>query len=222
MKLRQNVCRSGATRRIISVGVLVFLAALGALTTMTYSESSISGADTNLTIRDSSDDFVVYANYTKFFVNYTNSSSGESINGSGVYCEWRHNKTGIWRDAVNMSFNATSALYELIADGGYIQNATETHRDGMPYGNYSWNVSCFDTLGGYADLSVADEIEVSLYSTALAIENGTDNPYTNQDVWFYANYTSVDFPVSGVGLDRYEIGQVIWETGDIYNVGWHG
>ncbi|MCK5063618.1 MAG: LamG domain-containing protein, partial [Candidatus Aenigmarchaeota archaeon] len=126
---------------------------------------------TKLSLTDTSDSQTAYANYTLFKANYTYGSN--SINGSGTWCEFRFNKTGLTWDkysAVNMSFNSSSGLYEIIADGGYIQNATETHIDGMPYGNYSWNVSCYNDLG-YGNLSVIDAIEVSLYSTDLAIEN---------------------------------------------------
>ncbi|RLJ00664.1 MAG: hypothetical protein DRP06_01600 [Candidatus Aenigmatarchaeota archaeon] len=141
-------------------------------------------------------------------MNYTNSTTGNPINGTGVYCEWQHNKTGTWKDKINMTYNETSKLYELIADGGYLFG----HRGGMPFGNYSWNVSCYNDLG-YNNLTVADDLTVSLYSTTLVIENGTDNPHTNQDVWFYANYTSSSMK-SGIGLNRSEIGRVVWNTTD--------
>jgi hypothetical protein len=113
-----------------------------------------------------------------------------------------------------MSFNPSTSQYELIADGGYIVNATESHRGGMPYGNYSFNVSCYNDLG-YDNLSIVSDVNVSLYDTSIVVENGTDSPSQGENVYFYANYSSDLMPVSGVGLEGYEIGAVVWNTSDL-------
>ncbi len=52
------------------------------------------------------------------------------------------------------------------------------------------------------------------YSTNLTTSS-TGSPTENIPFRITANYTSIDFSVSGVGLNRYEIGQVIWNTSDL-------
>ena len=112
-----------------------------------------------------------------------------------------------------MSLYPITLQYELIADGVYIINATESHRDGMPYGNYSFNVSCYNNLS-YDNATVNNSVSINKYSTNLVIENETGKS-TGEKVNFYANYTSTLMPVSGIGLNDYEIGQIIWNTSDI-------
>ena len=168
--------------------------------------------ESSLTIWDDSDSATVYANYSKFYANYTD-SSGSPLNGSSYWCEFRHNKAGSWKDLINMSFNSTTSQYELIADGGYMVNNTEAHRDGMPIGTYSFNVSCYSTIG-YNNQTLASGVTVASYTTSIVIENDTGKT-TSEQVYFYANYTSTLMPVSGIGLNNYEIGQVIWDSGDI-------
>ena len=177
-------------------------------------DPTINSSTTNLTIWTLSDTQTVYSNYTKFFANYTN-TSGSTINGSTIWCEFRHNKTGIWKDLANMSFNPATLQYEIIADGKYISNSTESHRDGMPYGNYSFNVSCFDSSSAYTNLSLAGNVSISLYTTNLLIVNDSTTPQANQNTYFYADYNSSMHPVSGVGLNSYKIGQVVWNTSDL-------
>ena len=175
-------------------------------------EGDQGGHYAQLIIWDDSDSKTVYANYTKFYANYTNATSGTSINGSGRWCEFRHNKTGSWRDVVNMSFNTSSLMYELIADGGYICNSSECHRDGMPVGNYSFNISCFDTSTGFTNLSVADAISVSEYAASLEIQNDTAKTI-GEMVYFYANYTrDGGYGIAGLGD---EIGRIIWNSSDL-------
>ena len=169
-----------------------------------------------LVLWDDSDSRAVYANYSKFYANYTDSVTSESVNGTGVWCEFRHNKTGLSWDkysAVNMSFNSSSKLYELTADCGYIKNSTEVHIDGMPHGNYSWNVSCFNDLG-YDNLSVVDDVNITKYPTSLTLTNSSE-PYANEQMYFYANYTRNDaWDVEGWNWGQ-RLGQVVWNTSDI-------
>ena len=63
-------------------------------------------------------------------------------------------------------------------------------------------------------MSTVDLVNISSYSTSLSIENDTGK-VANEQVYFYANYTSTLMPVSGIGLQNYEIGQVIWNTTDL-------
>jgi len=171
-----------------------------------------------LNISDDSDSVNVYPNYTKFYANWTSGSGynrGTPINGTGRYCEFSFNKTGLdWdkysNSVVNMSYNVTSGLYELIADGGYLAG----HRDGMPVGTYYYNISCFDLSGNYPNASLVDIVTVSEYPTNLSVNTTDTTPTTGQMVYFYANYSSPAMR-SGIGLNRYEVGAVIWNTSDI-------
>ena len=177
-----------------------------------------------LSISDDSDSVTVYPNYTKFYANWTDNSDyepGESINGSEKYCEFSFNKPGFdWEDysPVNMSFNTSSGLYELIADGGYIQNSSETHIDGMPAGTYSYNITCYDLNGTYWNVSSVDGVSVSEYPASLVIENDTAKE-VGERVMFYANFSrDGGFGIDGLGS---EIGRVIWNTtdlGDLYGI----
>ncbi|HDK42557.1 MAG TPA: hypothetical protein ENG87_04205, partial [Candidatus Pacearchaeota archaeon] len=198
----------GLWRLTLILGVLFFGLAYTVLVT---GLGSVQSGETNLTVWDDSDSQIIYANYSVIYANYTNATSGNSINGSNVWCEFRHNKTGLWTSAVNMSFNPSTLQYEIIADGKYLTNHTTT----MPIGIYALNVSCFNDLS-YANVSTTDLINVSSYSTALAIENDTGK-VVNEQTYFYANYTSSLMPVSGIGLNNYEIGQVVWNTSDLGN-----
>jgi len=111
-----------------------------------YSSGEID-TSASITIWDDNDTKVVYPNMTKFYANYTK-GDGASINGTvSQYCEFSFNKTGLAWDLyapVNMSFNNNTLQYEIIADGGYIKNASETHIGGMPVGTYGYNISCYD------------------------------------------------------------------------------
>ena len=139
-----------------------------------------------------------------------NAVNGEAINGTNEVCYFAHNKTGSWSVGEVMSFNGVSGEYELESDGGYLAGS----RDGMPSGEYFWNVSCYNDEG-YENLSRVDFVNVSEYPTSLVIENSTDSPSAGVEMMFYANYTSDLMNVSGVGLNRSEIGRVVWGTGDL-------
>ncbi|HDK42009.1 MAG TPA: hypothetical protein ENG87_01415, partial [Candidatus Pacearchaeota archaeon] len=119
----------GLWRLTLILGVLFFGLAYTVLVT---GLGSVQSGETNLTVWDDSDSQIVYANYSVIYANYTNATSGNSINGSNVWCEFRHNKTGLWTSAVNMSFNPSTLQYEIIADGKYLTNHTTT----MPIGIY--------------------------------------------------------------------------------------
>jgi len=85
------------------------------------------------------------------------------------------------------------------------------------YTHHDYSIICSvnaNNSGGWSGWSNSTVFVISNYSTNITIENSTATPVNNQMVNFYANYTS-DFPVSGIGLNNYEIGQVIWNTSDI-------
>ncbi|MBR9702100.1 hypothetical protein GOV13_04215, partial [Candidatus Pacearchaeota archaeon] len=157
-----------------------------------YNLTNMSLSVVNLTIWDDSDSGTVYPNYTKFYADY--SSGVTKLNGTNYTCEFRHNKTGLaWNlySPVNMSFNSTSNLYELIADGGYTNNGV-THTDGMPVGSYWFNISCYDAGGTYQNISLVDAVTVSEYNTSLATSKNNSSPDFNEQVTFSANFTRDD------------------------------
>jgi hypothetical protein len=70
------------------------------------------------------------------------------------------------------------------------------------------SVICSIDLG--STITNSSAFTISNYTTALSIENSTNTPVQNTEMYFYANYTSVLHPVSGIGLNDYEISRVIW------------
>ena len=84
----------------------------------------------------------------EFFANYTNSTSGESVNGSGVVCRISFNISGGWSSPADMWFNSSSKLYEY--------NRTFPSR-----GTYLWNVTCNGSSQGYAILNATDNITIT-------------------------------------------------------------
>ncbi|MCK4649723.1 DUF2341 domain-containing protein [Candidatus Pacearchaeota archaeon] len=167
----------------------------------------------NLIIWDDSDSGTATAWGNKFYANYTDllGGLGEPVNGSDKWCEFRHNRSsavGGWSSVVNMSFNASSELYEFTGDCGYLEG-----HGCVPVGNYSFNVSCYDGSGSYQNISLTDGVSISEYNTSLSIENDTAKAIGEQ-VNFYANY-SAEFGVGGLGLGEREIGRIVWNTSDL-------
>ncbi|MEM3405987.1 MAG: hypothetical protein QW117_03400, partial [Candidatus Pacearchaeota archaeon] len=108
------------------------------------------GYNANLTIYDSNDTEgggnTIYVNQQAiFYANYTNSTSGQSINGSEIYCEITFNVSGGWTNPENMSFNSSSLLYE------YNRSFNEA-------GTFNWNVTCDGSSLGYDALIANDTI----------------------------------------------------------------
>ena len=180
--------------------------------------SSSGGANTTLTISDLSDSQTVYANYSSFTANYTNSSASP-ITGSDVSCTWTQNKTGVWKqyDYLNLAYNSSSSLYELIVNGKYLTGYAET----IPVGTYFYNVTCSNTQG-YSNLTVVDQIVVNDYNTSLIITNSSTEIIETVETFFYANYTSdwfnvtVDFSeINRSGFNSPRIGQIIWMNNSI-------
>ncbi|MCD6591010.1 MAG: hypothetical protein J7K72_03480, partial [Candidatus Aenigmarchaeota archaeon] len=82
-----------------------------------------------------------------FYANFTNKTSGEPINGSGVGCNISFNISNSWTSPEHMWFNSSSGLYEY--------NRTFDSR-----GFYEWNVTCNGTSQGFDVLVVKDNITV--------------------------------------------------------------
>ncbi len=79
----------------------------------------------------------------KFYANYTNITSGEPINGSGVYCNISFNVTP--NGPFNMTFNSTSGLYEY-------------NRSFSSLGTFNWNVTANGSALGHEVLNVTDQV----------------------------------------------------------------
>ncbi|MCK5022650.1 MAG: hypothetical protein KAS04_00610, partial [Candidatus Aenigmarchaeota archaeon] len=125
---------------------------------------SVESGEMNLTLWDNTHakggSFNVYASgspqgsgpsattLARFFTNYTNTSSGNSINGSNIECNISINLSSGWTTPVNTWFNDTSLLY--------VYNYTFDSRS-----NYSWNVTCFGTPQGYGTLGTLDNITIT-------------------------------------------------------------
>ena len=79
-----------------------------------------------------------------FYTNYTDTQTGDSINGTGVYCEIGYSDIGF----SNMTFNTTSLLY-------YSNRSYDTP------GDYEWNVSCTGSGQSHQNLGTNDTVIVS-------------------------------------------------------------
>lgn len=191
-----------------------------------------------LPIWDDSKTTTVYVNYTKFYANYTD-DSGISINGTGSWCQLSYNKTGRYTPFINMTFNPSTLLYELTANGSYEEMVESEERwiltngsmPTVPYGNYSFNISCYNSTD---TISAVANISVSLHQTGLDSfdrENDTETNALSNDIQvrsgemtsFYANYTLANGDMlkrqilnkyTESGVDPYAI-----EVGDIDNDG---
>ncbi|MBW2980011.1 hypothetical protein KY360_01160 [Candidatus Woesearchaeota archaeon] len=113
--------------------------------------AEFSSDNTSLEIWDSTEMNISYVNSsTYFYANYTNVTSGVSINGTGTNCSINFNYTGTWSTPVNMTFNDTTLLYQY--------NETVTTR----FGSY-YNITCDGVALGYDILNLTDEVYISNY-----------------------------------------------------------
>ena len=109
-----------------------------------------SGSNTTLVIWDETDvgnkfgDKVRYPkNITYFFANYSNRTSGKTINDSGVFCN-----ISFIDLTSNMTFDVTNRLYSY--------NRTFTYA-----GNYSFNITCDGSAIGYSLLNTSDNVTIT-------------------------------------------------------------
>jgi len=114
-----------------------------------YAYAGGLGYNSNLTIWDDTDLTTKYVDeQIYFYANYTNATSGESINNTNVYCNITFNISGTWTPWETMLFNTTSLLYQ------YNRSFTEA-------GTFNWNVSCNGSALGYDPLNATDTVVVS-------------------------------------------------------------
>ncbi len=112
-----------------------------------------TGANSNMTIWDQTDPSMPYGGKTKypydqvyFYANYTNTTSGGSINGTGVYCNITFNVSPA--GPFEMIFNDTTRLYW-------------HNRSFAAAGMYDWNVTCNGSVQGYETLNTTDTVNIS-------------------------------------------------------------
>jgi hypothetical protein len=79
-----------------------------------------------------------------FFANYTNMTSGESINGTGIACEIIFDDTPL----INMSYNESSRIY-------YYQRTFTTNN------SYNYNISCNGSVLGFDIISLSDTTDIA-------------------------------------------------------------
>lgn len=111
-----------------------------------------------------------------FFANYTNTTDGSAINGSNVNCSIRFNISG-WTAYLNMSFNATSMLYEY-------------NRSLPSNGTYEWNVVCNGTPLGYEALNATDNITIGVDFILEDYSISASDPIEGENVTFTVNVSS--------------------------------
>ncbi|MFB6075526.1 MAG: hypothetical protein ABEK17_00110, partial [Candidatus Aenigmatarchaeota archaeon] len=108
-----------------------------------------TSSNSNLTIWDETDPkggnkIKSAGDQVDFYANYTNKTSGVSINSSDVYCEIDFNTAGF--TPTNMTYNNSRRIYEY-------------NRSFSSSGTYNWNVSCDGTSQGYEPLNISDDVD---------------------------------------------------------------
>lgn len=134
---------------LLSVAIVIILTGH---VRITESFVFVNGTDANLSLWDTTEPkggpVTAYADQNAtFYANFTNITSGESINGTGVWCEIKFNISG-WTTPVNMSFNSSSRIYQY-------------NRSFPSKGNYSWNTLCDGSNQNYDVLNATDYVIIN-------------------------------------------------------------
>jgi lysophospholipase L1-like esterase len=137
---------------------------------VTHFTNYSAGANANLTIWDDTDpEGGSQTKYSrdkiKFYANYTNRTSGQPINETGVYCNISFNVTP--NGPFGMTFNSSSLLYEY-------------NRSFPTSGTFNWNVTGNGSVQDYEELDVTDIVTVII---------STSNSYIPPDPTNLANTT---------------------------------
>ena len=104
----ENCSSSQCTILNYSNGSLVFSVA-----DFLYSYSAVENATLTLNIWDQTSYMMKYINEdVRFFANLTDTLSGNTLNGTSVYCNIKFNLTGSYTSPIDMDFNHSSLLYE--------------------------------------------------------------------------------------------------------------
>ncbi|NIO23316.1 MAG: hypothetical protein GTN38_04815 [Candidatus Aenigmarchaeota archaeon] len=181
---------------IILITSVVFL--FSSLTFTGSSTSSVTGDNASLEIWDLTDSkggsLKVYAEgspqgggpnsttLAKFFANYTNITSGEPINGSGIGCNISVNVSGVW-NTTSMYFNSSLKIYE--------HNRTFDSR-----GFYYWNVTCDGSSQNYDILNTTDNVTVTNTPAGIYVPLATQN--CSEDTLCTYNFSADCFDIDDI------------------------
>jgi len=120
--------------------------------------------------------------------------------------------------------NTSQTTATNIMGGNYIGGNYWTNSTGNGYSDTCADVvSPFGICDDYYNLSNGTSVAIDYlplssfdtHNTSLAVSNSTDSPTAGTEFSIFANFTADDINVSGVGLNRNEIGTVIWNTTDL-------
>jgi len=166
---------------------------------VTHFTNYSAGVNANLTIWDDTDpeggsQTKYSGNQIKFYANYTNKTSGQSINGSGVYCNISFNVTP--NGPFGMTFNASSLLYEY-------------NRSFSSSGTFNWNVTCNSSVQGYEGLNVTDTVTISTTNNYIP-PDPTNLANTTGNFWVNHTWSAG----SGNVTDSYNVSvNGVWHNG---------
>ena len=137
--------------------------------------ASINGSKANLTIWDSTDsELINYDAPITFYANYTNTTSGNTLNGSDFNCTFSENSTGSWTTPINITFNNTIEAY--------VYNKSFA-RVNVSY----FNMSCIDKTGGYNNLSLVDSYQVGWANLSINLGTNVTTNGTNVTIYGHIN-----------------------------------
>lgn len=160
----------------------------------------------NLTLSDESDTVVKYVDdRVMFYANYSDISAYSSnrsrpLAGNGIWCEisFAYNLTGVsgftgtvynetglsWTTPINMTYNSSSYLYEYNRTFDYAGTMGS-----MPfYGWHLFNVSCYDNLLGFYNLTEQSNFKITNIAPALTID--IPNVTMEEDTVYYLDRLS--------------------------------
>ncbi|KAF5425942.1 Lysophospholipase L1, partial [Candidatus Methanomarinus sp.] len=145
---------------------------------VTHFTNYSAGANANLTIWDDTDpeggSQTKYSrDQIKFYANYTNRTSGQPINETGVYCNISFNVTP--NGPFGMTFNSSSLLYEY-------------NRSFPTSGTFNWNVTGNGSVQDYEVLNVTDIVTVIISTSNNYIPPDPTN-LVNSTGNFWVNHT---------------------------------
>jgi lysophospholipase L1-like esterase len=145
---------------------------------VTHFTNYSAGANANLTIWDDTDpeggSQTKYSqDQIKFYANYTNKTSGQSINAAGVYCNISFDVTP--NGPFGMTFNSSSLWYEY-------------NRSFSSSGTFNWNVTGNGSILGYEELNVTDSVTVTISTSNNYIPPDPTN-LANSTGNFWVNHT---------------------------------
>jgi lysophospholipase L1-like esterase len=172
---------------------------------VTHFTNYSAGANANLTIWDDTDpeggSQTKYSqDQIKFYANYTNRTSGQPINETGVYCNISFNVTP--NGPFGMTFNSSSLLYEY-------------NRSFPTSGTFNWNVTGNGSVQDYEELYVTDIVTISTSNNYIPpdptnLANTTGNFWVNHTWSAGSGNVTNSYNVSVNGVWHNATGDNFW------------